>query len=129
MPEVNIERTDFEKLCALQCRREEILSWFHTDGEHLAAFCQETYGKPLESVMQEYAALGKVNLRRLQFHLAEKNATMASFLGKVILGQRADAQIADDRELEEGRARAFALAELLNNPEEGRSLEDMTEDE
>lgn len=30
---------------------------------------------------------GRANLRRLQFHLAQKNAAMAIFLGKNMLGQ------------------------------------------
>lgn len=33
---------------------------------------------------------GKVSLRRYQFKLAEKSATMAIYLGKVYLGQRED---------------------------------------
>lgn len=31
---------------------------------------------------------GKISLRRMQWRLAEKNATMAIFLGKQYLGQR-----------------------------------------
>ena len=38
-------------------------------------------------VFRQKRGLGKVSLRRAQFHLAEKSATMAIFLGKQYLGQ------------------------------------------
>lgn len=89
-PRKEIEKTEFEKLCALQCTHEEICGWFDITPKTLERWCRETYGKDMtfSKVFAEKRGLGKISLRRYQFELAKKNANMAIFLGKNYLGQR-----------------------------------------
>lgn len=64
---------------------------------------------------------GKVSLRRNQFKLSERSATMAIYLGKIYLGQRdmdvvAAAQINQDM---------LNYAEIFKNPVEQRTISDI----
>jgi len=85
----------FESLCAIQCTQQEICSIMEDiDHRTLARLIAERYldedGNPLDyaNAYKKHAATGKASLRRSQFKLAERNATMAIFLGKQYLGQR-----------------------------------------
>ena len=49
--------------------------------------CEETYGVTFEAAYRQFSDAGIVSLRRAQFKLATKNASMAIFLGKNYLGQ------------------------------------------
>lgn len=86
-PKKEIDKTDFEKLCALQCTQEEICSWFDVTDKTLQAWCKRTYKEGFSEVYAKKREKGKISLRRAQFRLAEKNAAMAIFLGKNYLGQ------------------------------------------
>jgi hypothetical protein len=86
-PRADIDKTQFEKLCALQCTEEEILAWFHISDKTLCSWCKRTYGKSFSEIFKEKRKVGKISLRRSQFRLAEKSAAMAIFLGKNYLGQ------------------------------------------
>lgn len=86
-PRKIIEKKGFEKLCELQCTRDEICGFFEVDDMTLNKWCKETYGKTFSAVYGEKRASGKISLRRRQFNLAETNATMAIWLGKQWLGQ------------------------------------------
>lgn len=87
-PKKQIDQKQFENLCKLQCTEEEICSFFDVTDKTLARWCNETYGgKKFSEVFREKRELGKISLRRKQWQLAEKNATMAIFLGKQFLGQ------------------------------------------
>lgn len=84
----------FEGLCSIQCTENEIENILKISIETVDRLCKEHYrsasGKPLSfsEVYKKYADQGKMSLRRYQFRLAEKNATMAIWLGKQYLGQR-----------------------------------------
>lgn len=54
----------------------------------LDGWCKRTYGERFSEVFAQKRGKGKVSLRRMQFRLAEKNASMAIWLGKQYLGQR-----------------------------------------
>ncbi|MBR1661595.1 MAG: hypothetical protein IJ694_04905 [Acidaminococcaceae bacterium] len=92
-PRKDIDREQFEKLCMIQCTLEEIAGWFHCSQQTIRNWAKETYkdenGKPMNflRVYKKYSSPGKISLRRIQFRLAEKSATMAIFLGKQYLGQ------------------------------------------
>lgn len=86
-PKKEIDKTEFEKLCALQCTMSEICAWFDTTKKTLIAWCKRTYQTDFSTVYAEKAEYGKISLRRKQFQIAEKNAAMAIFLGKNYLGQ------------------------------------------
>ena len=78
--EINYEMV--EKLASIQCTQQEIATFLDLSVRTLQRdeeFCR-LYKKGQEN--------GKMSLRRIQFKLAEKNTSMAIFLGKQYLGQR-----------------------------------------
>ena len=93
-PRKDIDKNQFEKLCGLQCTQQEICSWFDVTDKTLSTWCRRTYHMSFSEVFRQKRVMGKISLRRAQFHLAEKSAAMAIFLGKQYLGQR-DVQVQD----------------------------------
>jgi hypothetical protein len=87
-PLKEIDQTEFEKLCALQCTRDEICGWFGVTDKTLDGWCKRTYGEGFSAVYDKKREAGRISLRRAQFQLAQKSAAMAIFLGKQYLGQR-----------------------------------------
>lgn len=87
-PKKEISKEQFESLCGLQCTEEEIASFFHCSVDTIGRFCKTTYNNSFAEVYKKYSGNGKISLRRMQFKLAEKSATMAIWLGKQYLGQR-----------------------------------------
>ena len=53
------------------------MRFFDVTDKTLDRGCKETYGKLFSEVFQEKRGLGKISLRRNQWRLAEKSATMA----------------------------------------------------
>ena len=92
-PRKEIDKSQFEKLCGLQCTKEEICGWFGLTDKTLEAWCRRTYKKGFSEVFKEKRGAGAISLRRMQWRLAEKNAAMAIFLGKQYLGQRDEQKI------------------------------------
>lgn len=86
-PRKEIDKQQFENLCGLQCTHEEICSWFGVSDRTLDAWCKRTYRAGFSEVFKQKRGRGKISLRRHQMKLAEKNATMAIWLGKQYLGQ------------------------------------------
>lgn len=93
-PQIKIDKTAFEKLCSLQCTKEEICGVLGITEKTLDRFCKREYKQSFSQVFKEKRQIGKMSLRRSQFKLAEKNATMAIWLGKQYLDQR-DRDISD----------------------------------
>ena len=93
-PRKEIDSEQFEKLCALQCTLSEIANWFGCSEDTIENWCKRTYtdenGQPIgfSEAYKNYSVDGKISLRRFQFKLAEKNTSMAIWLGKQWLGQR-----------------------------------------
>ena len=87
-PRKEIDQKQFENLCGLQCTLEEICGWFGVTDKTLDGWCKRTYRASFSEVFRQKRGLGKVSLRRSQWRLAEKNASMAIWLGKQYLGQR-----------------------------------------
>lgn len=105
-PRKEIDQKQFENLCGLQCTLEEICSWFDVTDKTLDSWCKRTYHASFSEVFKQKRGAGKISLRRSQWRLAEKNATMAIFLGKQFLGQR------DNMDITVGDSGALALDEL-----------------
>ena len=83
------------KLAAVMCTEEEIASVLEVSVEVLHNKLNDgTFSEYYKSGKEE----GKASLRRTQFELAKKNATMAIWLGKQYLGQRDDAAEDKDKE-------------------------------
>lgn len=92
-PRKEIDKTDFEGLLAIQCTLEEVTAFFDhkLDGcseDTIERWCKREYGESFAEISKKKREIGKISLRRLQFKHAEKNASMAIFLGKNYLGQK-----------------------------------------
>lgn len=93
-PRKEIDQKQFENLCGLQCTLEEICGWFDVTDKTLDGWCKRTYHASFSEVFRQKRGAGKISLRRSQWRLAEKNTTMAIFLGKQFLGQRDSVDVA-----------------------------------
>ena len=96
-PRKEIDQKDFESLCALQCTKEEICGFFDVSDKTLENWCKRTYSEGFSEVFKKKRGKGKISLRRAQFRLAEKSASMAIWLGKQWLGQKDTGSYRDKR--------------------------------
>lgn len=81
-PKFQIDYDLVGKLANIQCTQQEIASF-------LGCSVDTLYRDPnFASIYKKGMESGKMSLRRMQFKLAEKNASMAIFLGKQYLGQK-----------------------------------------
>lgn len=87
-PPIEIDQSQFQKLCGLQCTCEEIAGFFNCSVDTIENWCKKTYETTFSDVFKKYSGVGKVSLRRFQYRLAEKNPSMAIWLGKQWLGQK-----------------------------------------
>ncbi len=87
-PYKEISKVNFEKLCSIQCTRDEICDFLEVTDKTLDRWCKRIYGSGFSVIYQQKRSKGKISLRRTQFRLAEKNTAMAIWLGKQYLGQK-----------------------------------------
>ena len=109
----NISMSLFENLCSIQCTKEEICAVLEVSEKTLNSWCNSVYGENFSLVFNEKREYGKSSLRRTQWKLADKNPTMAIWLGKQYLKQR------DTFEVESKQL--VKVEELLNKIEEEAS--------
>lgn len=81
-PKKEIDYETVEKLASIQCTQEEIANFLGLSVRTLQR--DEEFGHIYKRAQDN----GRMSLRRIQFKLAEKNTSMAIFLGKQYLGQR-----------------------------------------
>lgn len=86
-PLKQIDQKTFENLCKIQCTEREIAGVFECHIDTVDAWCKRTYGVGFSDTYKMFSDQGKASLRRIQFKLAERNPSMAIFLGKNMLGQ------------------------------------------
>ena len=89
-PKFKIDYDMVEKLAGIQCTQQEIASFLGCSVDTLQrdeTFCG-LYKKGQEN--------GKMSLRRIQYKLAEKNPTMAIWLGKQYLNQKDNIEVEHD---------------------------------
>lgn len=92
-PKKEIDKHQFEVACGLHCTEQDMCALFECCEDTLNSWCKQNYkdedGKPMtfSDVYKQKKVLGKLSLRRNQFKLSEKSATMAIWLGKQYLGQ------------------------------------------
>ena len=96
-PRKEIKQNEFERLCEIQCTRDEICAVLGVTDKTLDAWCRRTYHAHFSAVFKEKRKYGCASLRRNQWKMAEKNVAMAIFLGKQYLGQSDNPQT-DERE-------------------------------
>jgi hypothetical protein len=107
-----IDQKQFENLCGLQCTYDEICSWFDVTDKTLNSWCKRTYGKNFSEVFNEKRGRGKISLRRTQWELAKKNASMAIFLGKQYLGQSDQGGIVTEKDIRQEDALSASLKKI-----------------
>lgn len=86
-PKKKIDYEVVRKLANIMCTQEEIATMFDCNVRTLQRdeeFCR---------VFKKGKETGKMSLRRKQFELAEKNTTMAIWLGKQYLNQRDNIEV------------------------------------
>lgn len=93
-PLAEIDKQQFEQLCAYQSTEQEICEWFGVTDKTLVRWCKRTYGKGFSEIFAQKRVKGHISLRRAQFQQAENNPTMAIWLGKQYLGQTDHKEIA-----------------------------------
>ena len=116
-PRKEINQTEFEKLCGLQCTKEEICDWFRVTDKTLDAWCKRTYQCNFSVIFEQKRSTGKISLRRMQFKLTEKSATMAIWLGKQYLGQTDKAEIITNTITDNTRAEVAKMIEKVGEYE------------
>ncbi len=84
---IEINQESFESLCALQCTLAEISGFFGCSADTIERWCKRTYKMNFADIFAQKRTPGQISLRRSQFRLAEKNASMGIWLGKQYLGQ------------------------------------------
>ena len=107
-PRIEFDKKEFENLVGLGCTQEEICWWFRNDKgkpanvDTLSRWCKRTYGLNFQEYYKKNGGVNlKIQLRRNQLKLSEKNAAMAIWLGKQYLDQR-DRDISDAVEKNNG---------------------------
>jgi DNA-directed RNA polymerase specialized sigma24 family protein len=95
-PRIEIDRKQFEGLCGIMCTLEEIASVFGCSEDTIERWCKREYEETFAEVYKKYSAKGRTSIRRWQFKHAQKNVTMAIWLGKQYLGQRDSFEYHDD---------------------------------
>lgn len=113
-PPKEIDKDDFEKLCGLQCTKMEICEFLGVTDKTLDNWVQRTYETTYSEIYKQKRTRGKISLRRSQFRLAEKNASMAIFLGKNYLEQRDE--VVNTAEI--GNGVLESISELLKKQKE-----------
>ena len=119
-PRKEIDQKQFENLCGLQCTLEEICGWFGVTDKTLNSWCKRTYSKSFSEVFRQKRSTGKISLRRSQWRLAEKNASMAIWLGKQYLGQKDIVEVG----VEKDNVQEDALSESLRELAKGLTSDD-----
>lgn len=93
-PRIDIDREQFEKLCGLQCTKEEVAGYFNCSEDTIDRWCKREYKESFAVVFSKKRVTGKISLRRSQFRMAETNPTMAIWLGKQYLNQTEKQEVA-----------------------------------
>ena len=118
-PKKEIDKEQFEKLCGLQCTKEEVCYFFDLTDKTLERWCKETYHKGFSEVFREKREVGKISLRRAQYETALKgNASLLIWLGKQYLGQSENVVVGIDKPREDDALTA-ALKEEAKRLENG----------
>jgi len=93
-PRIEIDKSQFEKLCSIQCTINEIAGYFNCSVDTIERWCKREYKEGFADTYDKKRGVGKISLRRAQFRMAETNPTMAIWLGKQYLGQAERQEIA-----------------------------------
>lgn len=86
-PRLEIDQTEFEKLCGLQCTLIEIAGWFNCSEDTIERWAKRTYSVNFADAHKKLSSGGKISLRREMFRVAlTGNVGMLIWLSKQHLG-------------------------------------------
>ena len=106
-PKKEIDWNIVKGLCRIHCTQLEIASVIDISEDTLVRRIKSKYKMTFAEYYKKNSSKGKISLRRYQFELAQRNVSMAIWLGKQWLGQRDD-PVEDQIELPSG----FDLTEI-----------------
>ena len=92
-PRKDIDKKQFESLCGLQCRLDEVAAFFDCSVATVERFCHREYGASFAQVFAEKRCLGKISLRRSSFALAARSAPMAIYIWENWFSEKENAAI------------------------------------
>ncbi len=116
-----IDKAEFEKLCAMQCTLDEICGWFGVSSKTLEAWCKRTYSDTFSHIFSQKRSIGKISLRRAQYQSAMSgNPALLIWLGRNWLGQTDKVEI----DVRDERAPDDALSKSLRELAEGLESDD-----
>lgn len=88
-PRIELNWTEIDKLCALQCTQEEIAQFCECSVDTLERASQREHEMSFAEYFEEKRGKGKIALRRQQWQVAMKgNVSMLIWLGKQYLNQK-----------------------------------------
>ena len=82
----NRDFEQFEALCKIQCSKADICAVMDVSEKTLDRLVKEKYRQTFEEMQTHFRAYGRASLLRSQFKLAERNPSMAIWLGKQVFG-------------------------------------------
>ncbi|WPY01564.1 hypothetical protein Trichorick_01477 (plasmid) [Candidatus Trichorickettsia mobilis] len=92
-PRKEIDFDVLQKLCELNCTRDEICNFFEIDDKTLTARIVEVGYDSFSAYYKKYLNTGKISLRRIQWQSANAGSVpMQIWLGKQYLGQKDKAE-------------------------------------
>lgn len=94
-PRIEIDKRNFEKLCIMQCRKEEISAFFECTDDTLNAWCKREYKKNFSEVFAEKRVRGFIALRRVLYKKAieDEDTKVMMYLGDNWLGMREKVEV------------------------------------
>lgn len=78
----------FQNLCFVNCTVNEIECILNSDQRTIDNWCKRVYGEDFSTVYKRFSENGRCSVRRNQINLSKTNASMAIWLGKIMLGQK-----------------------------------------
>ena len=76
-PQKDIDKQQFENLCAMQCTLNEIAAWFDCSDRTIERWCNRTYGEGFVDVFKQKRGKGQIAVRRALYQAATKGNTTA----------------------------------------------------
>lgn len=115
-PRVEIDREQFETMCAQQCTEKEIAAHFRCSVDTVQAWCKRTYKCGFSEIFKQKREAGIGSLRSRAYEMAMAgDKTMMIFLLKNYAGMR-DTPATDsgkDQKIEEIRALMFSVPSAI----------------
>ena len=103
-----IDRTQFENLCAIQCTKMEICSWFDVSDKTLDRWCKKEYGATFSEVFKQKRGKGVISVRRALYQNAtQRGNTTAQIFWLKNHGGMSDQIRVETKEIKDGSIKAM----------------------